>query len=457
MMTKSTHGKPVQSRLWKIMLADLVDPSHELVLLAKAIDWERFETSLEGAYSPDNGRPSCPVRMLAGLTMLRCMYGLSDQEVLDGWLENPYWQYFCGGTFFEHRPPADQSTLSRWRGKLAERGGEEMLRETLSCALRHKVAKRSDFERVNADTHVQEKFVRHPTDARMLDRARERLVSVADRLRIRLTRNFRRKGKQMLRKCSGYAKARQYKRLRRGVETLKGYLRRIVGELAGVAFVPANARETALWARLQSDLALSQRLLAQDGHTPGRDRVYSLHEPQTECIAKGKAHKRYEFGVKAGLVTSAKTNWILGAQVFPGNPYDGHTLQQALEQAERICGVAPKQACVDLGYRKNGYEGPCDIQVVNRYRKTRDRGLLHWWKRRNAIEPVIGHVRQDHSREGRCRLAGQRGDALHTLLTAVGFNLRKLMKGLKRLFFALSYWGLRPLPPQDSLSLLAVA
>ena len=182
-----------------------------------------------------------------------------------------------------------------------------------------------------------------------------------------------------------------------------------------------------------------------------------MHEPQTECIAKGKAHKRYEFGVKAGLVTSAKSNWILGAQVFPGNPYDGHTLQKALEQAERICGVAPKQACVDLGYRKSGYEGPCDIQVVNRYRKTRDRGLLRWWKRRNAIEPVIGHVRQDHSREGRCRLAGQRGDALHTLLTAVGFNLRKLMKGLKRLFFALLSWSLRPLRPRDSLPLPTVA
>ena len=190
---------------------------------------------------------------------------------------------------------------------------------------------------------------------------------------------------------------------------------------------------------------------------PGRERVYSLHEPQTECIAKGKAHKRYEFGVKAGLVTSAKSNWILGTQVFPGNPYDGPTLQQALEQAERICGVAPKQACVDLGYRKSGYEGPCDIQVVNRYRKTRDRSLLRWWKRRNAIEPVIGHVRQDHSREGRCRLAGRCGDALHALLTAVGFNLRKLMKGLKRLFFVLLSWCLRPLRPRDTFPLPPVA
>ena len=125
-----------------------------------------------------------------------------------------------------------------------------------------------------------------------------------------------------------------------------------------------------------------------------------MHEPQTECIAKGKAHKRYEFGVKTGLVTSARLNWILGARTFPGNPYDGHTLQQALEQAKRITGVEPEQACADLGYRKSGYEGACDIQIVNRFRKTPDRSLLRWWKRRSAIEPVIGHVREDHSREG---------------------------------------------------------
>lgn len=442
MMTKSTPRKPVQTQLWKILLADLVDPRHELVLLAKAMDWDRFEKALEGAYSPDNGRPSCPVRMLAGLTLLRFMYGSSDQQVLDGWVENPYWQFFCGGTFFEHEAPVNQSTLSRWRAKLGERGGEEMLRESLECALRNKVARRGDFERVNADTHVQEKFVRHPTDARLLDRARERLVSVADRLGIRLKRNYRRKGKQMLRKCSGYAKARQLKRLKRGVETMKGFLRRVAEELEATPFAPSTPREAALWARMKSDLALSKRLLAQNERTPGRERLYSMHEPQTECIAKGKAHKRYEFGVKSGLVTSSKGNWILGARAFPGNPYDGHTLQAGLEQAERICGVQPKQAFVDLGYRKSGYEGPCDIQVVNRFRKTKSRSLLRWWKRRSAIEPVIGHVREDHSREGRCRLAGQLGDTLHALLTAAGFNLRKLMKGLKRLFIVLLSGGL---------------
>lgn len=453
MMTKSTAGQPVQTLFGKIMLTDLVDHQHELVRLADAIDWGQFEKALKGSYSADNGRPSCPVRMLAGLTMLRYMFGLSDQEVLDGWVENPYWQYFCGGTFFEHRPPTTQPTLSRWRAKLGESGAEEMLRETLRCARRNKLAKSTDFERVNVDTHVQEKYVRHPTDAGLLDRAREHLVKDAGRLHIRLKRNWRRKGKQMCRKCSGYAKARQFKRLRRGVATLKGYLRKVVAELEASHFIPKTPWETATWMRVQEDIALAKRLLEQDATTPGRERLYSLHEPETECIAKGKSHKRYEFGVKAGLVTSARGCWILGAKTFPGNPYDGHTLQPALEQAERIGGVVPRQACVDLGYRKSGYEGPCEIQVVNRFRKTRNRNLLHWWKRRNAIEPVIGHVREDHSREGRCRLAGAAGDALHALLTAMGFNLRKLLKGLKRLFLSLVAWLF---PPRLSVLLPAI-
>ena len=136
MMTKSAPRKPVQTQLRKIMLRNLLDLKHELVLLAGAIDWKRIEKAMAGADSPDTGRPSCPVRLLAGLTMLRSLYGLNDQQVLDGWVENPYWQFFCGGAFFEHEPPVTQPTLSRWRAKVGEKGTEEMLRETLSCAQR---------------------------------------------------------------------------------------------------------------------------------------------------------------------------------------------------------------------------------------------------------------------------------------------------------------------------------
>lgn len=433
MMTRIEPDKPVQPDLFKVMLRDIVFMGHELVLLRNAIDWTRFEEVLKPAYS-DNGRPSCPVRTMAGLVFLKFMFGLSDQDVLDQWCENPYWQYFCGGVFFEHKAPTDQSTMSRWRAKLGDAGGEEMLRETVESALRNKVARKSDFTRVNVDTTVQEKNIRFPTDARTLDRARERIVATGEKLGVRFPRTYVRKGKTMLRKHSGYVKAKQFNRAKNAVRTLKKYLSNVVSVVDGLQIVPCSMRQIGLLEQLQEYIAISKKLIEQDENTPGKDRIYSVHEPQTECIAKGKVHRRYEFGVKVGLVTASRTNWILGAQAYPGNPYDGNTMAKALEQAEKICGVKPEHAYADLGYRGHDYKGDCDVQIVNRFRKSKSRSLLRWWKRRSAIEPVIGHVKSDNYMD-RNMLAGKRGDKLCVILSAVGFNLRKLMRGLGRLFF----------------------
>ena len=436
MMTKVDVSKPVQANLFKVMLRDIVNPRHELILLRDAIDWERFENALEPVYCPNNGRPSIPVRMMAGLTMLRTMYGLSDQEVLDGWVENPYWQSFCGGVFFEHEPPTDQSVMSRWRTRVGESGVMEMLKESVASAVRSKVAKKSDFERVNVDTTVQEKNVRFPTDARTLDRARERVVAAGKELGIRFRRTYVRKGKTMLRRYSGYVKAKQFNRAENAVRALRQYLRNVVDCAESQAVVPRDERELALLVTLNEYVARSRKLLEQDRNTPGKDKIYSFHEPQVECIAKGKVHKRYEFGVKAGFVTASRTNWVLGAMAIPGNPYDGNTLTEVLAQAEAVCGTKPKHAYCDLGYRGHDYKGDVDIQVVNRFRKRKPRALLSWWKRRSAIEPVIGHVKSDHGM-ARNMLAGAMGDKINAVLAGVGFNLVKLMKGLRRLFLCL--------------------
>lgn len=432
MMTKTDAPKPAQPDFFKVMLCDLVSKSHELVLLRDAIDWQGIEAALEPAYSRE-GRPSVPVRMMAGLTFLKYMYGLSDQDVLDHWCENPYWQYFCGGEFFEHEPPTDQATMSRWRGRAGEAGARKMLEETLSSAVRHKVAKKQDFERVNVDTTVEEKNIRFPTDARTLDRARERVVAVGGELGIKFRRNYVRKGKSMLRRHAGCVKAKQFHRAENVVRAMKQYLRNVTSEAeaASKLIAPANAREMALLEELRGYLEISRKLIAQDKDTPGRDRIYSVHEPQVECIAKGKVHKRYEFGVKAGYVTSSRSNWILGAMALPGNPYDGDTLTKMLELAEDTSGVSPRHAYCDLGYRGHSYKGDCDVQIVNRFRKRKPRTVLKWWRRRSAIEPVIGHVKSDHYME-RNMLGGELGDKINAVMSAVGFNLVKLMKGLKK-------------------------
>ena len=167
-----------------------------------------------------------------------------------------------------------------------------------------------------------------------------------------------------------------------------------------------------------------------------------MHEPQVECIAKGKAHRRYEFGVKAGFVTAARSNWVLGAAALPGNPYDGNTLARMLGQAEGNSGVKPRHAYCDLGYRGHDYKGDCDVQVVNRFRKRKPRAVLRWWRRRSAIEPVIGHLKDDH-RMRRNMLGGEVGDRLNAMLSAVGFNLVKLMGGLERRWRARLFLCLR--------------
>jgi IS5 family transposase len=268
------------------------------------------------------------------------------------------------------------------------------------------------------DTTVQEKNVRFPTDARLLDRSRERLVKRARAEGIVLRQTFSRMGKRALRQQSGYAHAKQFKRARREEKKLRTFLGRVVRDV--------ERKCKGVLGKLEEEVEKARRLLAQK--RTDSNKLYSLHEPHVECIAKGKAHKRYEFGCKASFVSAARSNWILGAKAFHGNPYDGHTLAAALAQSARLTGVAARQAVCDLGYRGHDYTGACDVQIVKRHRKGLPKAMRRWWKRRSAIEPVIGHLKAE-SRMDRNRLAGKAGDRLNAILSACGFNLRKLLRG----------------------------
>ena len=436
--------------MFRPRLRDIINPDHPLVKLADAVDWRVFERNLKPFFS-HTGRQAKPVRLMIGLQYLKYAFNHSDESVLAAWVENPYWQYFCGGVFFEHTPPIDSSSMTYWRAYLKEAGVEEMLAETIRTGLRGGLVKPSDLERVNVDTTVQEKNVRFPTDARLLDRSRERLVKRARAQGIVLRQTYVRVGKRALRKQSGYAHARQFKRARREEKRLRTYLGCVVRDIERKCKGVAGA--------LSEELKNARRLLAQK-KTDG-NKLYSLHEPQVECIAKGKAHKRYEFGCKASFVSSAKSNWILGARAFHGNPYDGHTLAAALGQSARLTGVAARQATCDLGYRGHDYAGECDVQIVKRHRKGIPKAMRRWWKRRSAIEPVIGHVKAE-SRMDRNRLGGRMGDKLNAILAACGFNLRKLLRGFAHLprfwRFLRGVWrrfGLVSAAPDENLALAA--
>lgn len=182
------------------------------------------------------------------------------------------------------------------------------------------------------------------------------------------------------------------------------------------------------------------RLLAQQRHD--RHKLYSLHAPEVECVAKGKAHKKYEFGVKVSLAVTQRDNFIVGALALPGNPFDGHTLRSALTQVERLTGTKPQRCFVDRGYRGHGIE---DIAVhIAGQKRSLTRALRRALKRRNAIEPIIGHTKHD-GLMGRNYLKGVAGDAMNAILSAAGHNLRIILRKLRLSWLAFLHALLRDL------------
>jgi IS5 family transposase len=423
MRPNPSPDKAGQLELYKVELNRIVKKEHALVRLSHKIDWERFERRFEVCYSPDTGRPGIATRLLVGLHYLKYSYGLSDEAVLAGWLENPYWQYFCGGRFFEHTLPLEVSTMSRWRKKVGESGSEELLAETIRSGVKEGIIKAADLKRVNVDSTVQTKEIRYPTDSRLYDRMRERLVKEAEKEGIELRQSYRFVGKKAYHRQSGYGRAKQYKRAGKETRKLKTYLGRVARDI--------ERKTEGNNESVNELLRMSKRLLAQGRHD--KKKLYSVHAPEVECISKGKIHKRYEFGCKVGLVTTAKNNWIIGVKAFHGNPYDGHTLSASIKQAEKITKREIEQAICDLGYRGHNYTGDCKIGIVPRNRKIKSRWKRYWWNRRSAIEPVIGHMKESHRLE-RNKLSGEEGDRLNAVFSACGFNLRKLLRVFLRFF-----------------------
>ena len=419
----SAHTDP-QRDLFRIELQHLVDHRHPLVQLADQIQWAEFDVAFAPLFCADNGRTACPVRLMVGLHYLKHTFDLSDEDTVAQWVENPYWQYFCGGKFFEHQLPIDPSSMSRWRGRLKEAGVETMLAELIATGLRSGAIRPSMLERVNVDTTVQEKFIRFPTDARLYDRMRERLVTVAQRRGIVLRQSYTRVGRWTLTSQQRYASAQQFRRARRMTKRLHTLLGRVVRDI--------QRKTTQYDGELMELLQRAERLLAQQRQD--REKLYSVHAPEVECLAKGKVQKRYEFGCKVSVTSTSRGNWIVGARALHGNPYDGHTLAGALQQVERLSGQKPQTVFVDLGYRGHGVEAASTIHVVPRKRRHLARSLRRWMNRRAAIEPVIGHLKSEHRME-RNRLKGRVGDQLNAVLSACGFNLRKLL----RAFFCLDW------------------
>ena len=474
-------------------LDGMVDPRHPLVVLSKRLPWVSIEHALAphfarkarpgqklptvdllgehevefGSGISKAGRPRLAIRLMVSLQYLKNAFNLSDEELVQRWSENVVWQFFSGMDYYESRLPCDATQIGRFRSSVGEEGLEQLLKATIETAVEIKAMKPAELERVIVDTTVQEKAIAHPVDSRLLEIARHKVVSAAKRMGISLKQTFAAEAKELRRKAGGYAHAKQFKRLKKTVKrqrTILGVVMREVqrkvdalakGACATTTTTKATAPTgTPAGAPTPSPLTLSalktlleraERIRTQQRHD--KNKLYALHAPETECIGKGKARKPYEFGVKVSLVVTHLRGLMVGARSFPGNPFDGHTLAAQLEQTTNLLqdlGRAPKQAIVDLGYRGVDADNP-GVEIIHRGKyKSLTKQQRKWLKRRQAIEPLIGHTKADHGMQ-RCWLKGALGDALHALSCAAGYNIRWLLRAIaaqaakdaKAFFFAL--------------------
>ncbi len=398
-------------------LEEQLNPNHPLYLLSKEIDWHYFEEEFKDLYS-DKGRPAHSIRLMVSLLILKSIYNLSDEILVEQhWEMNVYFQYFSGEALQSWGEPCAASDLAHFRKRIGHQGVEKMLKHSID-----KHGDDSEDPNVSVDSTTQEKNITYPTDAKLHKKIIDRCVKQAKKQKITLRRSYKRTSKQLVRQTYNGTHPKRKKKANAAKRKLKTIAARLVRELERK--LPSGS--------YTKELELYKRVLAQEKNS--KNKIYSLHEPQVYCMSKGKAHKKYEYGCKASLVLTQKTGIIVGAMTFKTNIYDGHTLEEVLQQTKQLTGKIPKTATVDRGYQGKQTIGSTKINIPkpplkkdSDYQKRKKR---KHHRRRAAIEPIIGHLKTDH-RAAKNFLKGQIGDSINFMMAAAGFNFKKLMIKLK--------------------------
>jgi len=412
-----------QKDLLRPALDQIIDMGHPLVRLAERIDWEFLNGRFGSVCQPGPGQPGLPTRLVAGLFILKHMHNLSDEVLCARWIENPYFQFFCGELSFCHEAPFDRSSLTRWRQRLGEEQLVALIQESLSVAHKTGAIATKDLERVVVDTTVQPKAIAYPTDARLMHRAIVKLVDLAKRHDIPLRQSYLRLAKRAAIMVGRYTHAHQFKRARRQLKFLRTRLGRVIRDIRRKI-----DGDDALQSRFSTLLDLASKVRLQD-HRQRGPKVYALHAPEVECIGKGKARAPYEFGCKVSLATPATAprggQFVLHAKALHGNPFDGHTLGPVVADLERLTGVETRRIHVDKGYRGHNHPHKFRVWISGQVRRV-TAPIRREMKRRAAVEPVIGHLKAEH-RMDRNRLKGREGDRINAVLAAAGYNLYGLV------------------------------
>lgn len=412
--------KPIvqdQNLLFQSRLSEQLNPKHELLQLAKFIDWDQLEKEFSPLFTAGAGHPPIPIRLACGLMILQHMYDLSDEKVIQAWVENPYWQAFCGYDFLQWELPAHPTSLTHWRQRIGAQGAEKILQMSVAVALRTKTVTPTELTKVISDTTVMPKAITHPVDAKLICRSIERIVRAAKAAGIQLKRTYHRVASWALKDYLRLMHGKKMRKAQKPLRKLKRYLCKVLKELDPHL---GNCPQ-----KLLRDMAIGAKLLLQNRED--KNKIYSCHEPQIACIAKGKAHKPYEFGSKACLVVTEKKGIALSMTTHLGNPYDGHLLAESKRRAEINARATIRRILVDRGFR--GHEVN-DAEVLVSYTQGLSRGLKIALRRRQAIEPWIGHMKHD-GKLGRCYLKGVIGDQIHATFVAVAHNFRTILRKLR--------------------------
>ena len=403
-------------------LADQLDPKHPLYRLANTIPWDDLDKEFSPLYSAV-GRNAHPIRLMVGLLILKQLRNLSDESIVERWVENGYYQYFCGEAFFKWKFPCHPTDLVLFRKRIGEKGIERILQ--ISIELHGSKAK--EYELL-IDSTVQEKNITFPTDTKLYERISKKCVAIADKEGLKLRQTYRRTLKKLILAQRFRNHPKNYRKARKAGRKLKTIAGRLTRELKRKLPVTVFQQYSALF-------EIFDRVL--DQQRDSSQKIYSIHEPDVYCIGKGKAHKKYEFGAKASIAVTKNSGIIVAAVSHSENIHDSKTLVEVISQSSELRGQCPKVAICDRGYRGKSVVGETQILIpkpsgkrATPYQRQKARKRF---RKRAGIEPIIGHLKSDY-RLIRNYLKGTVGDSINLMLAAAAFNFKKWMREVQ-LFF----------------------
>lgn len=426
-----------QSELFRTMLVDFIDTHHELILLSEKIDWNYFEKEFAPLYATI-GKPSMPIRFMVGCLLLKHLYNLGDERIPEAWVSNPYMQYFCGGVFFEHKFPCDPSDFVHFRKRIGEKGMEKIF--SYSVQIHSPKVNTSKF--VLSDTTVQENNTTFPTDAKLCKKVIDLCNRIANQENIVQRQRYTKVSKQLVRDTYNGKHPKRAKKAKKAKSKLKTIALRLIRELE-------RNFNTQQKEKYKECLALYTKTVTQQ--KSDKNKIYSIHKPFTQCIAKGKAHKQYEFGNKVGLITTSNKNKkiITAIKAFLDTPYDGHTIEPLLNQMEENHLKLPEELVYDRGGRGKTQIKGVKIATPSPPKKSdtayQKRVKRKKFRTRAAIEPIIGHLKTDF-RMAQNYFLGETGSQINAFMAATAWNLKKMMEILKEnflyhFFFNLFQWN----------------